>query len=229
MIIPVGSMLFRMGAGVLLGGAIGYERERSGRPAGFRTHMLVSLASAVFMLVSTQFVYFQTYEKDELVSVDTSRIAASVVSGVGFLGAGAILRNGISVHGLTTAASLWLAAALGLAAGGGMYLIAFVATGLALFGLTILRRIERKRWQMIQPRVMLAVQGGSVSRTELASILKDLGLNVPEIDYERNTLKDESRFNFNVELSGEDALQQMVGRLEALPGIRRVKIQHTSG
>ena len=89
-----------MGTGLGLGAAIGYERERTGHPAGLRTHLLVSLASTTFMLVSTQFVYFQSYGKDDLIAVDTSRIAASVVSGVGFLGAGAILRTGISIQGL---------------------------------------------------------------------------------------------------------------------------------
>ena len=94
------------------------------------------------MVVSTQFVYFQPYGKDDLVAVDTSRIAASVVSGVGFLGAGAILRTGISVQGLTTAASLWLVAAVGLASGCGMYAVALVATLASLFGLTVLRQVE---------------------------------------------------------------------------------------
>jgi len=113
-------MLLRLGASLLLGAAIGYEREHAGRPAGLRTHLLVSLASATFMIVSTQFVFFQQYGKDDLITVDTSRIAAAVVTGVGFLGAGAILRTGIGVQGLTTAASLWMVASIGLAAGGGM-------------------------------------------------------------------------------------------------------------
>lgn len=90
-------MLIRLGVASGLGGAIGYERQRSGRPAGLRTHLIVSLASATFMLVSTQFIYFQKYGKDDLVEVDTSRIAASVVSGVGFLGAGVLMRNGLGV------------------------------------------------------------------------------------------------------------------------------------
>src|SRR5439155_7934576 len=108
MVTPSLELLLRMGAGMVFGGLIGYERERTGHPAGLRTHLIVSLASATFMVVSTQFVYFQSYGKDDLIAVDTSRIAASVVSGVGFLGAGAILRTGISIQGLTTAASLWL-------------------------------------------------------------------------------------------------------------------------
>src|SRR6202522_1901616 len=134
MVTPTIEMLLRMGTAAGRGAIIGYERERTGHPAGLRTHLLVSLASATFMLVSTQFVYYQSYGKDDLVAVDTSRIAASVVSGVGFLGAGAILRTGMSIQGLTTAASLWLVAAVGLAAGGGMYILAVTVTVASLLG-----------------------------------------------------------------------------------------------
>ncbi|HEX6436719.1 MAG TPA: MgtC/SapB family protein [Candidatus Binatia bacterium] len=137
-------MLLRMGASVFLGAAIGFERERIRRAAGLRTHLLVALASATFMLVSTQFVYYQHYSKDDLVGVDSSRIAASVVTGVGFLGAGAILRTGLSVQGLTTAASLWLVSAVGLASGAGMFAEAGTATIVTLFSLVILRRFEGK-------------------------------------------------------------------------------------
>ncbi len=118
MVISPVEMTLRLAAAVILGAAIGYEREITGRPAGLRTHLIIALASATFMLVSTQFVFFQHYTKGNPIAVDTSRIAASVVTGVGFLGAGAILRTGIGVQGLTTAASLWLVAALGIAAGG---------------------------------------------------------------------------------------------------------------
>ena len=81
-------LLVRILVGTVLGGAIGYERDLHGRPAGLRTHAIVALASATFMVVSTRFVYFQHYAKDDLVAIDPSRIAASVVSGIGFLGAG---------------------------------------------------------------------------------------------------------------------------------------------
>src|SRR5262249_49353971 len=85
-------LLVRLGVGTALGGVIGYERDVHGRPAGFRTHLIVALASTLFTLVSTHFVYFQSYGRDDLVGVDPSRIAASVVTGIGFLGGGAILR-----------------------------------------------------------------------------------------------------------------------------------------
>lgn len=109
-VVPL-EMLLRMAVGIIAGGVIGYERERGGHAAGLRTHLLMALAT-LFMIVSTQFYYFQRFEKGDLIAVDPSRIAASVVVGVGFLGAGAILRTGLSIQGLTTAASLWLVAAL---------------------------------------------------------------------------------------------------------------------
>src|SRR4051794_17166238 len=132
-------LLLRMVVAMVLGGAIGYEREIIEQPAGLRTHLLVALASATFMLVSTQFAYFQHYVNDGLVRVDAGRIASNVVVGIGFLGGGAILRAGPRIRGLTTAASLWLAAAIGLAAGGGMFIVAVMATLFALFALVVLR------------------------------------------------------------------------------------------
>src|SRR5579871_1100227 len=94
-------LIGRILGGGALGGVIGYERDRHGRPAGLRTHLIVSMAASTFMVVSSQFVYFQGYGKDDLVNVDASRIAASVVSGIGFLAGGAILRSGANVMGLT--------------------------------------------------------------------------------------------------------------------------------
>src|ERR1051326_3786726 len=138
------NLLVRLLVGTALGSLIGYERQLHGRPAGLRTHLIVALASTTFMIVSTHFVYFQHYAKDDLVAVDSSRIAASVVTGIGFLGAGAILRTGISIQGLTTAASLWLVSAVGLASGAGMFAEAMTATIVTLFSLVILRRLEGK-------------------------------------------------------------------------------------
>jgi putative Mg2+ transporter-C (MgtC) family protein len=225
MVTPELEMLVRMGTGVILGAAIGYERERSGHPAGLRTHLLVSLASATFMLVSSQFVYFQSYGKDDLIAVDTSRIAASVVSGVGFLGAGAILRNGISIQGLTTAASLWMVSAVGLAAGAGMYVVAVTAALASLFGLTILRQIEGMRWHLCQRQVEISAQNASLSRTVVFEELRKMGITVTDIEYDHNIGENESRLTFNVRLATEQGLEPMLTRLESLPGMRSVKVQ----
>ena len=105
------------------------------------------------MLVSTHFVYFQHHAKDDLVTIDTSRIAASIVTGVGFLGGGAILRSGLNVQGLTIAAGLWLVAAIGLSAGTGMYAISVASTFMGVIALTVLRRVERKEDDILRRRV----------------------------------------------------------------------------
>lgn len=123
---------------VLLGGLVGLEREYKNQLAGFRTHIILCVGSALIMLVS---IYIA--EKVEPGGqADPSRIAAQVVSGVGFLGAGAILRLGVSVKGVTTAASLWTMAGIGLAVGSGFYYGAVMATGIILLALAILRKIE---------------------------------------------------------------------------------------
>src|SRR5271155_1476802 len=137
-----GEMLLRIGAGAVLGGGIGYERDRHRRPVGLRTHLIVAMAAATFMVISSQFVYWQHYGKDDFVEVDTSRIGASVVSGIGFLAGGSILRSGVTVQGITTAAGLWLVTAIGMCAGAGMYVEGVVVTAFGLVTLTVLRRFE---------------------------------------------------------------------------------------
>src|SRR5689334_12410780 len=126
-------LITRIAVGAGLGGIIGYERDRHGRQVGLRTHLIVAMAAATFMVVSNHFVYYQHYEGMHGIEVDTSRIAASVVSGIGFLAGGAILKTGVTIQGLTTAAGLWLVTAIGLCAGGGMFVesVAVTIMGLA--------------------------------------------------------------------------------------------------
>jgi putative Mg2+ transporter-C (MgtC) family protein len=130
-------VLLRLFVAAALGGAIGVERELRERQAGLRTHLVVSVGAALFTLVSAY--GFQDVLSQGRVIVDPTRIAAQVVSGIGFLGAGAIIRQGLSVRGLTTAASLWLVAAIGMAAGAGFWTGAVIATAGALLTLGPLR------------------------------------------------------------------------------------------
>ena len=134
------SAVVRLAVSVVLGGLIGFEREAEGKPAGMRTHMLVCLGATLFMLISIESPDFFPGAK----TVDPGRIAAQVVTGVGFLGAGTILRAGGTVRGLTTAASIWAVAAIGLAVGVGYYVTACVATGLALLVLHLPEFLTRK-------------------------------------------------------------------------------------
>jgi putative Mg2+ transporter-C (MgtC) family protein len=135
-------LLLRVGLAALLTGAVGFERELRERAAGLRTHVLVGVGSALFTLVSAY--GWQDLVNEGQVRFDPSRVAAQIVTGIGFLGAGAILRQGLSVRGLTTAAGLWVAAAIGMAAGAGYYSAALVTTLVALVALGPFRRVEAR-------------------------------------------------------------------------------------
>lgn len=146
-----GDLIIRILLSAFLGGAIGLERELRDRAAGFRTHILVAVGAAAFTIASVHgFDSFIADSASSNVRVDPGRIAAQVVSGIGFLGAGAIIRHGISVRGLTTAASLWAAAAVGLAAGLGLYVLAGVTAVTVVASLYVLRFVEGR---LIYPRV----------------------------------------------------------------------------
>ena len=130
----------RLVVAAVFGAMIGFEREIHDHPAGMRTHLLVALGSGLFTVVSI-FGFVGVLASGEGSPVDPSRVAAQVVTGIGFLGAGAILKYGTSVSGLTTAASLWTAAAIGMAAGAAQYILAAVGTAIVLFSLWPLNRI----------------------------------------------------------------------------------------
>jgi putative Mg2+ transporter-C (MgtC) family protein len=220
-------LLIRLLVGTMLAALIGYERHLHGRPAGLRTHLLVGLASTTFMLVSTQFVYFQHYSKDDLVAVDPSRIAASVVTGVGFLGGGAILRTGLNVQGLTTAAGLWLAAAIGLSAGGGMYVISVASTALGVIALTVLRRFEHKEDAALRRKITLALDGSAPPLPVLVAELRRRNIVVVPLEYER--LVDEGRVQITLQARISPAgNEDLLGTLESQPGVRRVRIESIS-
>lgn len=142
-------MVLRLVVAAILGGIVGLERGSGDRPAGFRTHILVCVGSALFMLVSM-------YGLDDMYSAssspaedfgqrrDSTRIAAQVVSGIGFLGAGTILHEGLTIKGLTTAASLWIVSAIGLAVGSGMYFLSTVATAITMVTLVTFHSWEKR-------------------------------------------------------------------------------------
>ncbi|HSY39249.1 MAG TPA: MgtC/SapB family protein [Polyangia bacterium] len=218
-------LLVRIFVGTLLGGAIGYERDLHGRPAGLRTHAIVALASATFMVVSTRFVYFQHYTKDDLVAIDPSRIAASVVSGIGFLGAGAILRDGITIRGLTTAAGLWLVAAIGMASGGGMYVESVFATVLGLAALTLLRRFEDRGLKLTRRRLWLAVDPAGTSIPAVIDRLTKLGGILKQEEYERQAAGGQASATFELQLPTTFDLQTLVDALERDEAVRAVRIQ----
>ncbi|MCX7623810.1 MAG: MgtC/SapB family protein [Thermomicrobium sp.] len=132
----------RLVIALLLGGLLGFERELSAKPAGLRTHMLVAEGAALFMVCS-MLLMEQFSQPSAGILIDPSRIGSTIVTGVGFLGGGMILRSRDRVFGLTTAAGIWVAAAIGMLVGAGYYLIAIIGTFLAVATIVFVRRVER--------------------------------------------------------------------------------------
>jgi putative Mg2+ transporter-C (MgtC) family protein len=137
-------ILFRLIAALAAGGLIGLERSHRGRPAGFRTHALVCLSSGLLMLVTVYESHWMPREAAARVVLDPTRMAQGIMTGIGFVGAGAIIKEGLTVRGLTTAASIWITAAIGILMGVGFYFAAVIGTVLTLGTLSAFRWIERR-------------------------------------------------------------------------------------
>jgi putative Mg2+ transporter-C (MgtC) family protein len=176
-------VLLRLALAAVLGGAVGFEREIREREAGLRTHLLVSVGSALFFLVSAYAWTDWRFSTDEGIVYDPTRIAAQIVTGIGFLGAGAIIRQGLSVRGLTTAATLWVVAAIGMASAAGYWEAAIIATVGALVTLWPLRIVAHRVITRIRPedeqRLVVELSGQQGAASVLAS-LEDLGGTVSQ-------------------------------------------------
>jgi len=155
----------------LAGGLVGLEREKHGRPAGLRTNLLVAVGSCVMVIVSEAFfVKYAMYNAESALRIDPSRVAAQIVTGVGFLGAGVILKEGATVRGLTTAASLWTVSGLGMAFGMGFYSLGGIATILVLVSLSFLKRLD----PIIRKDRFLTLTVTAVNRQGLLEELQDI-------------------------------------------------------
>jgi putative Mg2+ transporter-C (MgtC) family protein len=221
-------LVTRIAIGAALGGVIGYERDRHRRPVGLRTHLIVAMAAATFTVLSSQFVYSQHYGKDDLVEVDSERIAASVVSAVGFLAGGAILRTGITVQGLTTAAGLWLVTAIGMCAGAGLFVVSVAVTAMGIVALTVLRRFEDKNDHLMRRRVSVVLGEAEPGIGGVVSVLTELGATVSEVEYERRLDGEKKRVvaTFDVQFADTVGVTKLIDGIESVQGVRRVRIAH---
>ena len=217
-------LLLRIAIATALGAVIGFERQIHRRPAGLRTHMLVALASSTFMVISTHFVYFQHYRKDDLVTVDTSRIAASVVAGTGFLAGGAILRSGLTVQGLTTGAGLWLVSSIGLAAGGGMYPESFGATVIGLAALTVVRRFEGKDGGPMRRRLVVTTSGGAASVAAIRAAVQACGCALSDAEFESIPGEGRVTITFDLQAPGGTDPEALLRAVEGQPGVAHVRL-----
>jgi putative Mg2+ transporter-C (MgtC) family protein len=206
-----------------LGGAVGLERELREREAGLRTHLLVSVGAAVFTLVSAYGFADFRYGLDSGITLDPTRIAAQIVTGIGFLGAGAIIRQGLSIRGLTTAATLWVVAAIGMATGAGYYSVAVIGTGLVLFSLYPLRQLAYRTVLRIRPeegRLSITLPSGSPAAPVLAELeragIRIDSLQIDESQTERVVVAD-------VHVPDRLRGAELLDRIHALEDVRRVE------
>ncbi len=182
----VGHLLGALAAG----GAIGLERSYHGRPAGFRTHALVCVSSSLLMLVTlAQARWF--HGPPDAIRIDPTRMAQGIMTGIGFLGAGVIFKEGITVRGLTTAASIWITSAIGIIMGVGLYVPAALATLLTLGVLAAFRWIERvlPTYRYAHHRVRFD-RDRAMAETDLRALLRGIGFSVSSLSY---ALADEGR------------------------------------
>ncbi|HZM36728.1 MAG TPA: MgtC/SapB family protein [Burkholderiales bacterium] len=177
-------MTLRLAAALAAGGLIGIERSHRGRPAGFRTHALVCLASTLLMLVTVyQDLWFPQLAAGTLV-LDPTRMAQGIMTGIGFVGAGAIIKEGYSVRGLTTAASIWVTASIGILTGIGFYFAAAVGTVLVLGTLSLFRWVEAKLPTETYATFMARFRRQqAISEPDLRRMVAELGFSLYQMSY----------------------------------------------
>ena len=180
-------MLEHLLVALAAGGLIGFERTYHGRPAGFRTHALVCVASSALMLVTKYEGQWFTSTFSGPVSIDPTRMAQGIMTGIGFLGAGVIFREGLTVRGLTTAASIWITAAIGILAGIGFYFPLIATTVLTLGTLSVFRWIEVKMPAQFYARldVRFPVET-TMPEEEFRRLIADHGFSVANLSYRYN-------------------------------------------
>ncbi len=223
------TIIIRILAAAFLAGLIGIEREYKRHPAGFRTHLLVGTGACLVMVMAL--FGFQEYMEanKEIVRYDPSRLASYVVSGVGFLGAGTIIVQGVSIKGLTTAASIWVVAAIGLAAGAGMFFAAVFTTIVVLLSLFFLNNVDRFFRTSSRPeKIEVTVQKNTSVLSSLIEILEDNEVIIKKVN---GSTKEgngkESKCVYDLHVQSPNALKrsQLYEQLLLTEGILEVEMQ----
>lgn len=220
--ITVPSAVFKLILSLIAGGLVGLNREQHKQPAGFRTHILICVGATLLMMLSIYIpqVYF------DFKNGDPGRIAAQVVSGIGFLGAGAIIRMGSNIRGLTTAASIWLMSAIGLAIGAGLYVIAFVTVMIALFTLIMLERWEKRYFpQVIMKNLVVKFERHYIHSEEIKSILTKRKIHYQITDINADTGDDiSSEIKFLIRIPENTDIGDFMRTLYQVKYVNNVKI-----
>ena len=211
-------LLGRLLIAAVLGGAIGAERELNDQAAGLRTHMLLTIGACLFTVISA-------YGFRRGVGTDPSRLAAQIVTGIGFLGGGAIVRHGLTVKGLTTAASIWATASVGVAVGAGDYVLGVGGAGLVVGTLVGLRRVSAtlQRWGVSREEFLLATRPGFDVERIVEAVRRE---RVELRGLDREAGRDEDRVVLVVKLRPRYRPDQLLDVLGRLDGVRQVEWEH---
>lgn len=211
-------MLFRLGVAVVLGGIIGSEREINNQPAGLRTHMILVIGSCLAMMLSINL--------GASAGTDPSRLAAQVVSGIGFLGAGAILRFGFNVKGLTTSTTLWTMAIVGLAVGMGYYLISIIATAIIMIALSVLDMIERR---IVRENILRTIEvevldiKGNVR--EIRNIVDQFAFHTVSFSVQKGNENQLHQIEIVARFNHSEKLEEMIEQFSEFEGLKSFKVE----
>lgn len=220
------SVVLRLLMAVVFGGLIGLEREFHGRPAGLRTHILVCMGATIIM-ISPELLssYFTGSVESQSIRIDPGRIIAGIVTGIGFLGAGAIIRIGDLVRGLTTAACIWFTAALGIVIGGGHYFLALVSTGMGLFVLLLFDKIGHFIVTTVYRRIIVAVKPENLEALEKKSgdIFQRYVIRVQDLSHYWHKADEEMVVTFQIRTKNIMQSGSVVKALGELEGVKTVR------
>jgi putative Mg2+ transporter-C (MgtC) family protein len=221
-------MAGRLLASLLAGGLIGLERSFRGRPAGFRTHTLVCMASTLLMLITVYEWQWMEYHAPDSIRMDPTRMAQGIMTGIGFLGAGVIFKEGISVRGLTTAASIWITAALGILIGIGFYFPATVTTALVILVLSIFRWVESHMRTQSYARLDVAFRRGeALDEAALRAELAGQGFDAARMHFRLTETGDQVEYRMMIQTTQPDNFGKLAQSLSANRLVKEFRIAPT--
>jgi putative Mg2+ transporter-C (MgtC) family protein len=221
-------VVFRIFVALLIGGIIGFERSFHGRPAGFRTHSLVCIASAMLMLVTVYQSAWMTVVPQDAIRTDPTRMAQGIMTGIGFLGAGVIFKEGLTVRGLTTAASIWVTASIGILVGIGFYLPAAAGTFATLLVLSVFRAIEQRLpSEYYAHHTLKFVREHVIPEEELRTMIGSHGFTIANLSH--RLAEDGAVFEYRMVIRSRDRrnAERLAQHLRTLPEVKEFRIAPT--
>src|SRR5215212_11079534 len=218
----------RVAGALVIGALIGFERTFHGRPAGFRTHSLVCIASAILMIVTVYQNQWMTFVEHDAIRTDPTRMAQGIMTGIGFLGAGVIFKEGLTVRGLTTAASIWMTAAIGILVGVGFYLPAVIGTVATLIVLGVFRTIEaRFPSEFYAHHAIRFVRESIIPEQELRELIGRHGFTIANLSHRLTEMGKVFEYRMVIRTRDRTAAARLAQYLCTVPGIIEFRITPT--